>query len=229
MTATTAQLASHCVQTRYGRLYLALTVLGLLALAGITGAVLLSEQPGAGAVLLALAAALLVALVPLFRRAQFPLDVALTPQGLALTPVGRSVKLGVPAETLPLPGISGYSQTEQQSSLTLTLYLADGRTLVLTDKPRGLREPALEPGFVPLTALSAALQERLAQAGSGAQARPNFFQGVGGQVLAGICGVAFVAGVVLLFVPGVEWTHSIRLLAFSSIYLGMYLRNRKPR
>jgi uncharacterized membrane protein len=225
--ATTTQLQTHCIQVRYGLIYLAVLAFVGALLAGIIGGILLSENlPVAGWLLLALVPVLLVVAVPVYRRGQFPLDAALTPAGLQLTPLGHALKLGVAAETLPLAGISGYSQTEQYNSLQLKLYLADGRTLALADRPRSiLKEP--DPGFVPLTELSAALQARLGE--TGAQARPNFFQGIWGQLLAGLCALCFAAGVVLLLVPGVEWTQALRLLTFSSIYLGVYWRNRKPR
>ncbi|RTQ51692.1 hypothetical protein EJV47_07810 [Hymenobacter gummosus] len=228
-TAAATQLQSHCIQVRYGLVYLA--VLGFVGglMSGIIGGVLLSENlPVAGGVLLALAPVLLVAAVLVYRRGQFPVDVALTPAGLQLTPLGRALKQGVPAETVPLSSIGGYSSMEQYNSLQLKLYRTDGRVLTLADRPRSVLKE-LEPGFVPLAELSAALQTRLAETGSAAQARPNFFQGIWGQLLAGLCALCFVAGLVLMFVPGVEWTQALRLLTFSSIYLGVYWRNRRPR
>ena len=225
----TTQLQTQCVRLRTGLLYGAVLagVGGLLC--GIAGAILLSEKvPAVGWPLLVLALPLLLATVPLYRRGQLPFDVALTPAGLQLTPLDRALKLGVPAETLPLGRISGYAQVEQYNSQQLTLYLIDNRTLTLADRPRSiLKEP--EPGFVPLAELSAALRERLVASGSAARPRPNFFQSVWGRGLAGVCAICFGAGLVLLLLPGVEWTQGLRLLTFSSIYLGAYWRNRRSK
>lgn len=225
----TTTLQTHCIQMRYGLIYLAILAFVGAVLSGVAGGILLSENlPAIGWPLLVLTLPLLLVSVPVYRRGQFPVDVALTPAGLQLTPQGYALKLGVLAETLPLAGISGYSLMEHTSGQQLKLFLADGRELTLADRPRSILK-APDADFVLLTELSAALQKRLVATGSPAQARPNFFQGLGGQILAGLCMLCVVAAVVLLFVPGVEWTQSLRLLTFALIYLGVYWRNRRPQ
>lgn len=227
--ATALVLQTHCVRARTGLVVGGALSIGLGVMLLIIGGVLLSDGDTAiGWSLLGVGAVLLAAVVPLFRRGQLPLDLALTDAALLLTPTGRSVTFGYRPETWPLPSITGYSQLDHNGSTTLKLYLADGRVVSFGEKLAGLSGNAPGTDFVPLAELSAALQQRLETAGLPAREKPNFYQGFWGKLLAVLCALCFGAGVVMLFVPDAKWTQGLRLLTFSSIYLGAYWRNRKP-
>ena len=230
-----ASFRSHVVRTRLGLVYAGVLSPGFGLVLLIGGILVFTDgDRGLALLLLAVGATLVYLAWPLLRRGQLPYVATLTAAGLHLDPRDRTVQLGKPAETIPLSDITGYSEeTASQATdgaIQLTLFLTAGRKLRLADrsaKAIPVEEMTVAP--VQVAVLGRALQQRLLAAGVAPATlhRPNFYQSRTGRVLAGLCWICIAAGVVLLFVPGVEWTVGLRLFAFSSIYLGMYQRNRK--
>lgn len=234
-TPNNAVVRSQVILQRLGLTYVGVLLPSVGLMAVVFAALTFSDgdvRTGGG--LLVLGLGLLYSIWPLLRRAQLPYLATLGAAGLRLEPRDRTAQMGKTTQTVPLADISGFS--EQVISRTndearqLVLFLTDGRKLRLTDRPAKFRLAGPgEDELVTVVALGQALRPLLAGRGLPPEAlhRPNFYQSGFGKVLAWLCWACVAAGVVLLVVPDVPWTTGLRLLTFSSIYLGLYSRNRK--
>ncbi|MBJ6110309.1 hypothetical protein JAO73_14895 [Hymenobacter sp. BT523] len=225
-------LRSHLVLVRMGLMLagILLPTLGLLML--ITGGLLLSDgdRTWGGGLLLGSLPLLAVAW-PLLRRSMLPVLATLTPAALRLDPRGRSLALGLAPVECPLDEITGYGELLSEGGNHIKLYRREGPMLQLADRPKRAI-PAAEadlPGLVDALTLSEAMQHQTADADAPAESlhRPNFYQSGLGRALAGLCYALMALGVVLLFVPGVDWTVGLRLFTFTGLYLGLYRRNQR--
>lgn len=230
-----AAVQCHVMSQHLGLVYAGILLPSLGLLAVIMAVIMFSDGDAeTGAALLVLGLGLLYSIWPLLRRAQLPYLATLGPGGLRLDPRDRTTQLGKPAQSVPLSDIVGFSEQAvsrtDEDALQLVLFLADGRKLRLADRPVQFRTAGPgEPEPVTVAELGQALRPLLAGRGLAPEAlrRPNFYQSGVGKVLAWFCWGCVAAGAVLLFVPGVEVSVGLRLLAFSIIYLGLYNRNRK--
>lgn len=227
-----ATLRSHLVLVRMG-LMLAGALIPAFALPVIVlGCLMLDDgnQAQGWGVLLASLPMLAVAW-PLMRRSMLPVLAVLTPGNLRLEPRDRSIAYGLQPTDYPLREVTGYGEIASRGSNHIKLYRSHGPKLQLADRPqRGI--PAAEahlPGLVDAFTLGRALQARAAQAGVPAESlyRPNFYQSWPGRGLAWLCYALMALGVLLLLLPGVEWTVGLRLFVFSSLYVGLYRRNQR--
>ncbi|UOQ96589.1 hypothetical protein MUN81_15235 [Hymenobacter sp. 5317J-9] len=226
-------LRSHLVLVRMGLMLagILLPTLGLLVF--IAGCLFLSDGDrtwGGGLLLGSLP--LLAAAWPLLRRSMLPVLATLTPAALRLEPRGRSLIYGLAPVECPVSEVTGYGEILSEGGNHIKLYRREAPMLQLADRPKRA-VPADEadlPGLVDALTLSQAMQSQTAEAGAPAESlhRPNFYQGGLGRALAGLCYVLMALGVVLLFVPGVDWTVGLRLFTFTGLYLGLYRRNQRP-
>ncbi|GAB3857698.1 hypothetical protein GCM10028822_31840 [Hymenobacter terrigena] len=223
---------SHLVQVRMGLMLagILLPTLGLVVF--VAACLFLSDGDHRWGGGLLLASGLLFAPGwPLLRRSMLPMLVTLTPNTLRLEPRDRSIAYGVPPTDYPLSEIVGYGELASQGGAHIKLYPSHGPMLQLADRPkRGI--PAAEtslPGLVDALTLGRTLQGQMAAAGTPDETlyRPNFYQGGFGRALAWLCYALMALGVVLLLVPGVDWTLSLRLFTFTALYLGLYRRNQR--
>jgi hypothetical protein len=119
---------------------------------------------------------------------------------LHLTPIGRSLKLGIAAETIPIVSIKAYSywirlmRFRVFAQCHLRLELADGRVLHLADRPDPC--PGDPAGTVQLNAIARRLARRKK---TGPLRRQPFFLTRPARVLLWGSGVAIVAGGGLLW------------------------------
>ncbi|WP_201980300.1 hypothetical protein [Hymenobacter rubidus] len=226
-------LRSHVVQVRMPLMLAGILIpsfsLPVLLFAGFS---LSDGDRGTGWGLLLVGLLMLATAWPLLRRSMLPLLATLTPRSLRLEPRDRSLAYGVQPLEVPLREITGYGELLSQGGSHIKLYREHGPMLQLADRPkRGI--PAAEaelPGLVDVLTLSGAMQGQAATGGATAETlhRPNFYQGWAGRALAWLCYALMALAGVLLFVPGVEWTVSLRLFTFTALYLGLYRRNQRP-
>ncbi|WP_190923561.1 hypothetical protein [Hymenobacter armeniacus] len=171
---------------------------------------------------------------PLVRRGMLPMLAVLTPTALRLEPRGRTAAYGWPVREYPLTDFEGYSDIQAQNGTDVTnvkLFFGAAGTVYLGDRP-AKAVPAAEaslPNLVTVLALGEAMLGQKAETGVPAENlyRPNFYQRGLGRALAWLCYALMALGVLLLFVPGVEWTASLRLFTFTALYLGLYRRNQR--
>ncbi|MBF9140998.1 hypothetical protein [Hymenobacter properus] len=225
-------LRSHLVLVRMG-LMLAGILIPAFGLPVLIGACLLLSEGNLawGGGLLLLGLLMLAAAWPLLRRSMLPVLATLTPAALRLEPRDRSVAYGLAPAEYPLGDFTGFGEILSQGGSHIKLYRANGPMLQLADRPkRGISAAEANlPGLVDALSLSEAMQGQVADAGAPAESlhRPNFYQSGLGRALAWLCYALMALGVVLLLVPGVEWTVSLRLFTFTALYLGLYRRNQK--
>jgi len=209
-----------------------LPAFGLIAL--VAGVLLLSDgDVGAGMGSLVIGLLLFATGWPLVRRGQLPMLAVLSPAGLRLEPRDRSITYGRQPVDYPWADLTGYSELTSQAGTQIRVHTARKQVMQLADRP-AKAVPAAEaalPGLVDAVTLGQEIQQRLAAAGVPAASiyRPNFYQGTTAKVLLWLCYGLMLLGVVLLFVPGVEWTVGLRLLIFPSMYLGAYQSNQRRR
>ena len=204
----------------------------LWAIALLAGTLTLSDgDVSGGLIALVLGLLMLWAGWPLVRRGQLPMLAVLSPAGLRLEPRDRSISYGRQPVDYALADMTGYSELTSQAGTQIKLYTASKQVLQLADRP-AKAVPAAEaelPGLVDVVALGQEIQQRLAVAGVAPASiyRPNFYQGKLAKALLWLCYGLMLLGVVLVFVPGVEWTVGLRLLVFPSMYLGAYQSNQR--
>lgn len=176
---------------------------------------------GVGWLVVALGAALAVSTWLVLRRLTHPMLLTFGAGALHLTPVERSERQGIRAETVPLAAIRTYRQylDGNGASLNLTLGLADGRTLRLAERPASATNYL--PGTVPLPQLAQALRPQLAPT---VEWQPNFYQSIWATLLAVACGLA--GGLVLVRLALSHSASGWQLLIAVVLYLGAYSRNR---
>lgn len=201
-------------------------VLGALASCALLAALAVKashwrEYPGMGWLVATLSVALAVGAWLVLRRITHPMLLTISTNALHLTPLERSERQGIRAETVPLADIRTYRQylDGNGASLNLTLGLADGRTLRLAERPASATNYL--PGTVPLPQLARALRPQLAPT---VEWQPNFYQSIWATLLAAACGLA--GGLVLVRLALSHSASGWQLLIAVVFYLGAYSRNR---
>ncbi|MDO7851539.1 hypothetical protein [Hymenobacter convexus] len=227
-----ATLRSHLVLVRMGLMIfgILLPAFGLPVLIG--ACLFLSDGNMAwGGGLLLTSLLMMAAAWPLLRRSMLPVLATLTPKILRLEPRARSIAYGLQPIDYPLSDIAGYGELASQGGDHIKIYLNHGPMLQLADRPKKAI-PAAEahlPGLVDALTLGRTLQGQVLETGAPAESlhRPNFYQSGLGRALAWLCYGLMALGVVLLFVPGVDWTVGLRLFTFTGLYIGLYQRNQR--
>jgi hypothetical protein len=237
-----ATLHCHVIQVRTALMIVGFLIpaFGLMAL--LVGALLWPDDTLLSRALVGAGVLMLVAGWPLVRRSMLPMLATLTAEGLRLEPRDRSLVYGQLPVTYLLSDLTGYSELASQGGTQIKLYPAAGPLLQLADRPTRA-VPVADAGLrdvVSVLTLGQEVRRRLEQAPAApgettgadrpaaAIYRPNFYQGKLGRGLAWLCYALMALGVGLLLLPGVEWGVGLRLLAFSSLYIGVYRRNQRP-
>jgi hypothetical protein len=215
------ELCSEVVTGQPSTIMMGALTLCALFLVFVVKALNFREYSGIGWLLLVLSIVLVVGGWLVLRRFTHPMLLTFKADTLLLTPLERSQRQGIREEQVPLAAIRSYRQhlDGNGASLTLTLGLADGRTLRIAEWHASARTHL--PGTVPLPQLAQLLSQHLAYT---VERRSNFYQSKLATLLAGLCGLA--GGLVIVRLAMNHSTSGWQLLIAVVIYLGAYSRNR---